>query len=198
MAITLNSDLVRQTLQRLLQANAECVRVEAEAVTARDRAAAQTEKNYSQIRNELERQFSDEHASLIKQYQTERTQLINELDMEATAIDKEFASATSDVALLYESDEEITSKELQEANWTLEAIFDAHKKEAQEKLDAASRQMAEHREVIREIRAEVAGLLDDWQQIPKAVPGISTVDLNGNEPQPMISARITEARQQVE
>lgn len=198
MTTSLNSDLVRQTLRRLLQANAECVRAEAEAITARDRAATQAEKTYSQVRNELEKQFSDEQTSLIKQYQTERTQLNNELDMEAASIEKEFASATSDIALLYESDEEITSKELQEANWTLEAIFDAHNKEAQEKLDATRRQMTEHREVIHGIRAEVATLLADWQQIPKAIPGISAVELNGNEPQPMISARIAGARKQVQ
>jgi len=170
MAFTLTTETVRQTLLRLLRGADEAARAESAADRELRAAVSTAEKALGQQRAEIQKQWDEEKAAVEQAYQARRAALVGELDAADSAIQTEFAAASADVARMYERDEKASAKEAQEAQWTLEAIFDAQKKQAREQLDTARRHFAELRKEAQATRSEVVAVLDAWRQVPPGAP----------------------------
>lgn len=190
-------ELVRRTLRKLLSATDECVQMEASATKTRDERLATIESNWSRLKADLQQNRAARLAAL-KSEQAERLAgSASRFDAEEQAITTAFATASSEINQLSERDEAAAEKEFQEATWTIEAIYDAEKKKAREKFAQQHRTYHDHRQSAQSIRAEVATLLEEWEQIPVAAPGVSGVDLAGREPAEIAVDRLEQARGQL-
>jgi DNA segregation ATPase FtsK/SpoIIIE-like protein len=189
-------DFVRQTLRRLLTANDECVRAEAEANKLLAERLANADTAYQRLSAELVQRYDTDRKSLQTDYEARRTAALSELGTAQVYIQKQFATATSEVTQLYERDEASARKDYQESNWTLEAICDAGKKKAQELLESIRRTFGEHRQSIQGVRADVAALLEEWNQVPKAAPAATAVQVGNGDAAKMVADRLETARNQ--
>jgi DNA segregation ATPase FtsK/SpoIIIE, S-DNA-T family len=187
-------DFVRQTLRRLLTANDECVRAEADANKALAERTADADAAYQRLSAELTQRGETERKSLLEDYETCRAAAVAELDAAQAYINKRFATATAEVTQLYDRDEAVAQKDYQEANWTLEAICDAGKKKARERLESIRRTLGDHRQSVQGVRAEVAALLEEWNQIPKAAPATTAVQVGNGDAARMVTERLETAR----
>lgn len=198
MAQPLTIDLVRQTLRRLLSATAECVATEASITRTRDERLAAAEKGWDRLRADLSRAKAAQVDSLTAAHAGQRSAAVAKFEAEAGQLDREFASVTAEITQLCERDEQVAEKEYQESAWTLEAVYDAEKKKARERNVVRQRLFTEYRDSVQTVRADVAALLEEWRQIPKAAPGSVAVDPGTRDPAELAAGRIAAARERFE
>ncbi len=189
-------EFVRHTLRRMLTATDETVRAEAQATKSLAEHTANADAAYQRLSADLTQRRDAERQALTEDYQTRRAAAIAELDAARAMIDKQFATATAEVNQLYERDEAVAQKDYQEANWTLEAICDAGKKKAREKLENLRRILGDHKQSIQGVRADVAALLEEWNQIPIAAPAAAGVQVGTGDAAKMVAERLELARSQ--
>ncbi|MBX7105838.1 MAG: hypothetical protein K1X57_17270, partial [Gemmataceae bacterium] len=194
MSSPLSIDLVRQTLRKLLTATDECVKMEASTTATRDKKLAEVETEWARIRPEIEQRKQTQLKALTAELAERRASAEAAFDAEDQAATAAFATISQEINSLCERDEAVAEKEFQEGSWTLEAIYDAEKKKAREKLAQRQRHFAEQKQAAQDVRGEVATLLDDWGQIPVAVPASAAPDASNTDPSSMIADRLDLAR----
>lgn len=193
---SISTDFVRHTLRLWLDATAHCVRSESLAQQTWKEHCTNAEAAFQRLTTELQQRHESEKKSLIEGYQARRAAAEADLAMARAAIDKQFASATSEIAQRCDRDEAAAQKDYQESNWTLEAICDAGKKKAREQLESVRRQLGDLRQNIQGVRADVASLLEEWNQIPKAARAVSSVSVGQGDAVRMVTERLDLARAQ--
>jgi energy-coupling factor transporter ATP-binding protein EcfA2 len=196
MPFTLTTESVRRTLRKLLRGAGEAAEAEAAAQRELRAALSAAQTAFEHRRAEIQKQWDDEQAAVAQAYHERRAALAGELDAADAAFQSEFAAASADVARSYDRDEKASAKEAQEAQWTLEAIYDAQKKQAREHLDTAKRQFAEQRKEIQATRAEVVAVLDAWRQIPPGAPEGAAAPA-ARDPAAAVSDRLATARSEL-
>jgi energy-coupling factor transporter ATP-binding protein EcfA2 len=190
MSNPLSSARVRDLLRELRRLTAQ--RASGEADTARDYAARSTTARtaFEQASTKLEAKHTAERSAADREYEQAKFRANVKADEGHKAARNAHGTAREVALEKYQSAEEESNREYQEARWTQDAMLEARTKKAKSLREQAMRQYTGHVQAAIALRQEALDQLQKWRLVP---PGAETPA----DPLPVVGQHVATAREQV-
>jgi hypothetical protein len=138
--------------------------------TVRDKKA-EAQRTYDHDYQSAIVEFAGAKEALERETQNERERILADYEIEKQAAEKEYITARRRARGGYLKEKEKTKAAFQEAQWTLAALLEAKKTEADERYKEVQNQIAATMSRLQAIRQEARTLLDNWRMPTEYVDG---------------------------
>jgi hypothetical protein len=190
----LSSARVSDLLRELRRLTADRNRAEADTAQTYAARSDAVRKAFAQAAAKLETSHTAARTRADREYQAAKIQVNAKADEALKSARVAHGTAREETLERFETDQESTNRDYQEAKWTQDAMLEARTKKAKGVREQAGRQYTAQTQAAAALRQEALDQLADWKLVP---PGAGAVESTSptTDPLPLVEQHVAAARE---
>jgi S-DNA-T family DNA segregation ATPase FtsK/SpoIIIE len=188
----------RVLLRDLIQQSAERARGEPAIAAALREQEDNVEIEFAEGREAIERRRKQEWEENERRIEQARNSIETRYKADQDAAQGEFAQMREKILEREESEKEAAKAAYQEACWTIGAVLEGAKNEAEQELRDNKSRLHTRLDELHDIHKQARARLDEWKQSADEIETDISASTDENAPPPRLSECVAEARQLLE
>ncbi len=188
----------RTLLRDLIRHAAERARNEPAIAAALREQEDNVEIEFAEAREAIERRRTQEWEENERRIEQARRSIEARYKADQDAAYHEFLRAREKILEREESEKEAAKAAYQEACWTIGAVLEGAKNEAEQELRDNKSRLQSRLDELHDIHKQARALLDEWKQPADEIEAGISISAEESAPPPKLSECVTEARQRLE